>query len=152
MGIEDWEANGWVVPHLATREEVTELLAAVEVDIETAMATVAPAWRFAIAYTAALRLCTLALNASGHRASGDRKHYRTIAALPLVTGGWARDTADYLEQCSRKRHEVTYESVGGVSGEEADELVGAVRELRGEVVDWLRREHPAFAPGPAGLP
>lgn len=93
-----------------------------------------------------MRLCTLALNASGHRAAGERKHYRTIAALPLVMGDSAKDTAEYLEQCSRKRHEVTYESVGGVSDEEADELVDVVRELREAVVAWLRRYHQGIAP------
>ena len=146
MGLDEWVANRWIVPFVATREEVAALLAAVAVDLETARATATPAWRFAIAYTAGLRLCTLALNASGHRAAGERKHYRTIAALPLVMGDSAKDTAEYLEQCSRKRHEVTYESVGGVSGEEADELVGAVRELRDTVVAWLSRHHPALAP------
>jgi len=146
MGFDEWVANRWVVPHVATREEVAELLAAVAVDLETARATAAPAWRFAVAYTAGLRLCTLALNASGYRAGGERKHYRTIAALPLVIGDSAKDTAAYLEVCSRKRHEVTYESVGGVSGEEADELVGVVRDLRHEVVAWLLRAHPALAP------
>jgi len=58
----------------------------------------------------------------------------------------AKDTADYLEQCSRKRHEVTYETVGGISAAEADELVSVVRDLRDEVVVWLRRAYPAVAP------
>jgi hypothetical protein len=144
MGLEEWVANRWVVPHVATRAEMTEFLAAVEVDLETATAAMAPAWCFAIAYTAALRLCSLALNAAGYRASGERRHYRTITALPLVMAGAAQDTAAYLEQCSRKRHEVTYESVGGISADEADELVSAVRELRTEIVGWLERSHPAL--------
>ena len=146
MGIDEWVANRWLVPHEPTREEIRALLAAVEVDLETAAGTAAPGWRFAIAYAAALRLCTLALNASGHRASGDRKHYRTIAALSLLLGPEAQATAEYLEQCSRKRHEVTYESVGGVSPAEADELVQAVRELRETVSAWLRRSHRTLAP------
>ena len=146
MGLEDWIANRWLVPHDPAREEVAALLAAVDVDLETAAGTAAPAWRFAIAYTAALRLCTLALSASGHRVSGDRKHYRTIAALPLILGTGFRDTAEYLEHCSRKRHAVTYESLGGVSDAEADELVGAVRELRERVMAWLRRTHRPLVP------
>ena len=118
MGLEEWVANRWVVPHVASRDEVADLLDAVAVDLVTAAATAAPAWRLAIGYT---------------------------AALPLVIGESAKGTAEYLEHCSRKRHEVTYESVGGVSGEEADELLGVVRELREEVVAWLRRHHPALA-------
>jgi hypothetical protein len=145
MRLEEWAANRWLVPHVATREEVAALFEAVAVDLETAVAAAAPAWRFAIAYTAGLRLCTIALNAAGHRASGDRKHYRTIMALPLVMGASAQPTAEYLEQCSRKRHEVTYESVGGISSAEADELLDAVRELR-EAVAWLRRSHRSLAP------
>jgi hypothetical protein len=146
MGLVDWEGNRWVVAHEATREEVAELLSAVVVDLETAVATAAPAWRFAIAYTAALRLCTVALGAAGYRASGERKHSRTIAALPLVVGESAQELAEYLESCSRKRHEVTYESVGGISGGEADELVAAVKELRALVVAWLTRSHPRLVP------
>jgi hypothetical protein len=145
MALEEWAANKWVVPHVATPQEVADLLEAVAVDLATAAGAQAPAWRFAIAYTAGLRLCTVALHASGYRASGERKHFRTIAALPLVMGVSSKETADYLEQCSRKRHEVTYESVGGISRGEADELLGAVRELRDEVVAWLRRSHRELA-------
>jgi len=63
-----------------------------------------------------------------------------------VVGGWAGEVAEYLESCSRKRHEVTYDSVSGISGAEADELVTAVRELREVVMGWLRRSHPELAP------
>ena len=146
MGLEAWEANRWLVAHEATREELADLLAAVAVDDETALAAAAPAWRFAIAYTAALRLCTVALHAAGYRTTGERKHHRTIAALPLILGPSAERLAEYLEVCSRKRHEVAYESVGGISPEEADELLAAVRELRVAVVGWLRRSWPDLAP------
>jgi hypothetical protein len=98
-------------------------------------------WRFAIAYTAALRLCGVALQAVGYRAAREQKHYRTVAALPLIMGPELEELSTYLNQCRTRRHEVTYESVTTVSREEATELIRAVEELRGLVTSWLTREH-----------
>ncbi len=54
------------------------------------------------------------------------------------------ELAEFLDHCRTKRHEVTYETVGVVSREEAEELFGAVRELERHVRDWLAREHAEF--------
>lgn len=133
MTLEDWLANGWLLRLELSDREALSLVSAAEQDLRDARQDISPAWRFAIAYDAALRLCSAALGKAGYRAARDQKHYRTIAALPLVIGPEAEELARFLEACRTKRHEVTYESDTSVSAEEADELINAVEELRGLV-------------------
>jgi uncharacterized protein (UPF0332 family) len=138
MSLEAWATNGWLVRHAASTGEIRDLLSAAEADLADAKKDLSPAWRFAIAYNAALRLCTAALHAVGFRASREQKHYRTIASLPLVVGSETRELADFLDQCRSKRHDVTYESLSAVSASEAEELIGAVEELGNLVRRWLK--------------
>jgi hypothetical protein len=65
-------------------------------------------WLFCIAYSAALKLCTILLHASGYRPERALQHYRTIAALPLILGDARKDDADYLETCRTKRNTAEY--------------------------------------------
>ncbi len=138
MSLETWLANGWLVRHTASAQETSDLLEAAASDLADARKDLSPSWRFAIAYNAALRLCTAVLQTAGYRASRDQKHYRTIAALPLVIGAEAREIARFLDSCRTKRHEVTYEALSGLSESEAAELVKAVGELETLARDWLR--------------
>jgi hypothetical protein len=39
-----------------------------------------------------------------------------------------------------------YERIGVVSDQDADDLVDAARQLRIDVVDWLKANHPALVP------
>ena len=142
MSIETWAANGWLKAHVTSAQEITEQLAAAERDLRDARKDLSASWRLAIAYNAGLRLCTIALAASGYRAAREQKHYRTIAALPLVIGDDAEEIATFLDRCRVKRHDVTYEALDHVSRPEAEELIAAVRDLDRLVRDWLRRERP----------
>jgi len=137
MSLETWLANGWLVRHTASGQETSDLIDAAVRDLADARKDVSPSWRFAIAYNAALRLCTAVLQTAGYRASRDQKHYRTIAALPLALGVEAQEIARFLDSCRIKRHEVTYEALSGVTEAEAAELVEAVGELETLVRDWL---------------
>lgn len=68
MSLKQWERDGWLRPHSASRQEVADLLAIVDRDLADAGANISPDWRFGIAYNAALKLCTiLLLHASGYR-------------------------------------------------------------------------------------
>lgn len=138
MSLDTWHANGWLVRHAASPREIVDLVDAAAKDLADAKKDLSPAWRFAIGYNAALRLCTAVLQASGYRATREQKHYRTIAALPLVLGAEAREIARFLDSCRTKRHEVTYEAVSAVTESEAIELVEAVGELEATVRAWLR--------------
>ncbi len=142
MSLETWLANGWLTRQDAAPREIRDLIAAARADTRDATKDISPAWRFAIAYNAALRLGTAALAASGYRATRDQKHYRTIAALPLVLGPDTSELADFLDRCRTRRHDVTYESLTAVSDDEAEELIEAVRELDAHLRRWLRTRMP----------
>jgi len=137
MNLETWLANGWLVRHTASAQETSDLLDAAARDLADAKKDLSPSWRLAIAYNAALRLCTAVLQTAGYRASRNQKHYRTIAALPLVLGVEAQEIARFLDSCRTKRHEVTYEALSAVTESEAAELVEAVGELDTLVRAWL---------------
>lgn len=146
MSLETWRANGWLTRHTASPQETADLLAAAARDLTDAKKDLSPSWRFAIAYNAALRLCTAPLQTAGYRASRDQRHYRTIAALPLLLGPGAQELADFLDSCRTKRHDVTYESLSAVTEAEAAEVIEAVAELEAKVRAWLRSRHPPPAP------
>lgn len=142
MTLEDWLGHRWLQRHDATDAEVADLIQAARQDLADAAKNLSPAWRFAIAYNAALRLATAALFAAGYRATREQKHYRTMVALPLLLGGGVQELADFLDSCRARRHEVTYEAVTVVTEAEVAELVNAVRELDDAVTDWLRTRAP----------
>ncbi|MBL7174441.1 MAG: hypothetical protein ISS66_01330 [Desulfobacteraceae bacterium] len=50
--------------------------------------------------------------------------------------------AEYLDSCRSKRNIVEYDYVGGVTGNDADELIEFVKELKADVLDWLNKNHP----------
>lgn len=85
MSLEDWSRNGWLVEHRPTRQEIADLLAIVERDLNTAgMKGQDTYWLFAMAYNGALQAATIALAASGYRAARDSHHYRVIESLTLT--------------------------------------------------------------------
>lgn len=142
MKLDDWVANGWLARHQASGSETDDLIDAAHRDLVDARKDISPAWRFAIAYNAALRLCTAALQVAGYRATRDQKHYRTIAALPLIVGADAQELSDFLDQCRTKRHDVTYDALSAVSVREAEELIEAAVELEKRVRSWLKSRGP----------
>lgn len=109
-------------------------------------------WRFGIAYNAALKLCTVLLNAEGFRPPNELAHYRTIQSLPLILGPDRREDAGYLDTCRTKRNKVEYESVGGVTGANVDELVQFGESLERDVLQWLHSKHPQLAPAKKSSP
>jgi hypothetical protein len=82
MSLETWFANGWLVRHSASPRELEEMLDAAARDLADATKDVSAPWRFAIAYNAALRLCTVVLQAAGYRAT--RGHNRFSVPAPLL--------------------------------------------------------------------
>lgn len=53
--------------------------------------------------------------------------------------------ANYLDACRSKRNIVEYDYIGGVTENDANELVDFVKDLKDEVERWLEREHPELA-------
>jgi hypothetical protein len=141
MTLQQWADNRWLEPHVTSPEEIANLLAIVDRDLEDAGGGISPDWRFGIAYNAALKLCTILLYAEGYRAARMLQHYRTIQALPLILGPEHRADADYLDNCRKKRNIVEYDYVGGVTEDDASELIAYVLELKEKVFVWLKQYH-----------
>jgi hypothetical protein len=141
MSLKKWAHNGWVRPHETSPQEIANLLSIVDRDLIDADRGISADWRFGIAYNAALKLCTILLYASGYRAERTLQHYRTIQAMPLVLGAERKEDAKYLDACRKKRNIVEYDYVGGATGDDANELIAFVRDLREEVLTWLKENH-----------
>ncbi|MCF8397580.1 MAG: hypothetical protein K9G58_05395 [Bacteroidales bacterium] len=145
MSLQDWLNNRWIRNHKSSAQEINNLLEIVERDIKDAdYRKVSPDWRFGIAYNAALKLCTILLYAEGFRPERNLAHYRTIQSMPLILGTNKEEDANYLDTCRVKRNTLEYDYAGGVSHEEADELLDFVSELKKEVVDWIWNKHPGL--------
>jgi hypothetical protein len=145
MTLTKWLENGWLRRHQTSREEIAGLFGIVDRDMADATSTISTDWRFGIAYNAALKLCTILLYSEGYQAERALQHYRTIMALHLILGPQRNKDAEYLNACRAKRNLVEYDRVGGVTDQDADELIGFVRELKGEVISWLKKNHPSLA-------
>ncbi len=146
MTLKQWADNAWLKPHKTSAEEIGNLLAIVERDLKDASeGGISADWSFGIAYNAALKLCTILLYAEGYKAERTLQHYRTIQALSLILGAERRADATYLDACRAKRNIVEYDYVGGVTENDAQELVDFVKEFKDEVEIWLENEHPELA-------
>jgi hypothetical protein len=144
MTLTKWLENGWLRRHQTSREEIAGLLGIVARDMADATSTISTDWRFGIAYNAALKLCTILLYSEGYQAEKALQHYRTIMALHLILGHHRNKDAEYLNACRAKRNLVEYDRVGGVTDQDADELIGFARELKEEVISWLKKNHPGL--------
>jgi len=142
MTLQQWADNGWLAGHETSKQEIANLLKIVERDLKDAReAQVSNDWRLGIAYNAALKLCTVLLYAEGFRAERNLNHYRTIQALQEILGKEKASAVFYLDACRKKRNIAEYDYVGGVTENDAIELVEFTEELREEVLDWLQENH-----------
>jgi hypothetical protein len=66
--------------------------------------------------------------------------------LPLILGTDRQPDSDYLEACRTKRNTVEYDSVGGATGADADELIEFAESLEKDVLNWLRSKYPNLVP------
>lgn len=147
MSLKQWEANGWLRKHETSPDEINNLLMIVDRDLKDASEGISADWRFGIAYNAALKLCTVLLYAEGYKAERTLQHYRTIQALPLILGQEKANDANYLDACRSKRNIVEYDYVGGATDDDADELIEYGKELRDDVMAWLKKAHPGLLMG-----
>jgi len=148
MSLDDWLANRWIEPHEASPEEVRNLLALVDRDLnDAAIDRLSADWRLGIAYNAALQLATLALAASGYRPARIRGHERAIQSL-RHTVGLDRTLVDTLDVVRRKRNRSNYERAGTASPSEAEDVYQLTKELRLQVVSWLKAHYPELLTTP----
>lgn len=148
MTLEQWYRNGWLQQADASVPELEQLFNVVDRDLGDAQVVGLSAdGKFQHAYNAALQLCMLALRASGYRVrKGEGQHKRGINSLRYTLGQDWSEMADHVERCSRLRGQSFYEQTGVVSQQDADDLLVAARQLRGDVVNWLKSSHPTLVP------
>jgi hypothetical protein len=143
-----WAAAGWLLPHKTSPQEIRDLWQIVDRDLaDAASGGISADWQYGIAYNAALKLCTILLYAEGWKpAKGALAHSRTLNALPHILGPSRLADADYLEGCRSKRNTVECDYAGGATKQDAEELIAFGKELRNDVLAWLKKNHPALAP------
>lgn len=147
MSLQTWAQNGWLAEHQSSSQEVADLLAVADRDLNDCQAKdLSEDWQLAIAYNAALQLATTALAVCGYRATREAHHYRVVQSLALTLGADDQLIAR-LDAFRRKRNLSDYERAGLVSEQEAKEMVTLARQLRKDVLDWLRKNHPALLSG-----
>ena len=142
MSLSDWLANRWLAEHRVSREEIADLLAVVDRDLEdAAIDRLSADWRLGISYNAALQLAILALAAEGYRTDRQRAHERAIQSLRF-TVELEQDHIAVLDGVSRKRNVANDERAGTASAREAEEIFQLAHDLRTRVLEWLERNHP----------
>ena len=142
MSLKDWLHNGWVVPHKPSREEIRDLFALVDRDLQACQTPkLTVDWRFNIAYNAALQAATAALAAAGYRAAREAHHLRVIQSLAFSIGA----DAQFIQQFDafrKKRNLSSYEFGGTVSDQEAQEMSALAHDLSQQVKRWIKKTHP----------
>lgn len=142
-------ADGSLRRHRTSAEEIRDLLRVVDRDLADAgVRRVSSDRRFMTAYNAALTLATMVLYAAGYRASGAGHHWATIQALTEILGPEERERTSYLNSCRMRRNTADYDRAGTISETEADEILTQAEAFRGDVLDWLQKNHPALLSSP----
>jgi hypothetical protein len=148
VSLSEWERNGWLVEHTTSPQEIRDLLAVVERDLnDSAAKGLSADWRLNIAYNAGLQAATAALAACGYRATRDNHHYRVIDSLPETIGADAKRVATF-DAYRKKRNVNNYERIGLVSDAEADGMRELAVKLRDDVMAWLEKNHPKLLEPP----
>ena len=142
MSLQDWLNNKLLTEHTTSRKEIAGLLAAVDRDLaECVQENISPEWRLAIAYAAALRICSIALAVSGYRATRDQYHYRTIQSLRFTLEIEPKLISE-LDQFRKKRNATLYDEIQAISDLETQRMVELAILLRDRVVRWIAENYP----------
>lgn len=142
--LKDWLKNGWLKEHQTSREEIADLLAVAERDLNACKTPgLHNDWRFNIAYNAALQLATAALAIAGYTAERANHHYRTIDSLAHTLGTDALSIRKF-DVFRKKRNIADYEHADTISDAEAGDMRGLAEKLRGDLRVWIERKHPNY--------
>lgn len=142
MSLQDWLKFGWLKEHQSSRDEIAELLAVADRDLEACQtAGLVNDWKFNIAYNGALQLATAALAAAGFQAERSNHHFRVIHSLEFTIGLDQRLVRTF-DTFRKKRNLTDYERAGAVSDLEVDAVRELAARLRNEVEEWIRRIRP----------
>lgn len=142
MSLQDWLKSHWLIEHQTSRQEIIDLLSMADRDLAQCQTpNLSPDWRLNIAYNAALQMATAALAAAGYRAVREAHHYRVIQSLADTIKADESLIAQ-LDKFLKKRNIGSYERAGVVSEQEVKEMVTLAKDLKDEVIVWLKKNHP----------
>jgi CelD/BcsL family acetyltransferase involved in cellulose biosynthesis len=144
--LKHWESNGWVSRQTASAEEIDELLAVVTRSLEDCKAAISTDARFQIAYQAVLTLGTVLVRACGYRVERASHHYRTLQAIALVLGPAYDADCQFLDECRKKRNELSYCRVGIATERDTIDLLAVASRLKDDVIAWLGAHHADLYP------
>jgi hypothetical protein len=145
MSFETWVRNNWLERRDSDREEISRLLAIADGRLEDYHKAVAGELssdvQLGLVYDAIRACATAALRAAGYRVvRGGSEHYRTIEALEYSIDP-ERKLIPALDALRRKRNVGAYDDYGLVSQGEADHCGKLATRVRGEVEEWIRKNH-----------
>lgn len=142
MNLKNWQLNGWLTAHETSPQEIADLLAVADRDLQDCRVSGLSAdWRLNIAYNAALQSAAAALAASGYRAVREAHHFRVIQSL-VYTIDLPAAVVTQFDVFRKKRNIGGYERAGMVSDYEADEMLSLAKNIRKKVEDWLNKKYP----------
>jgi hypothetical protein len=144
--LRDWLKNGWLSEHVASREEIADLLGLSDRNLhDCGTPGLSADWKFNIAYNAALQAATAALAASGYRATRDAHHYRILQSLTFTINA-PQALVRQLDAFRKKRNIGGYQAAGRISDMEAQEMASVATRVRQLVEDEIRAAHPELLP------
>ena len=143
MSLSDWHKNGWLKAHVASAQEIADLLALAERDLKDCRtAGLSDDWKFNIAYNAALQASAAALAASGYAVpKGESNHFRVIQSLAHTLGLDAKSVARF-DVYRKERSMSIYDAAGVISREEAGQILNFATDLVVNVSDWIKEHYP----------
>lgn len=142
MSLKNWLANGWLIEHKTSPQEITGLLEVADRDLKDCRSPgLSSDWQLNIAYNAALQAATAALAAAGYRTSREAHHYRVIQSIAYTIGA-EPNLVNQFDQFRKKRNISGYELSGAISQQEANEMISLAKRIREDVETWLRKNYP----------
>jgi hypothetical protein len=147
VSLENWAKNRWLEKLESDGAEIQRLFQIADghlSDYDKAVASgISSDTQLSLAYDAIRASATAALRASGYRVvrGGGNEHYRTIEALEFSVDP-ERKLIPKLDALRRKRNTGAYDDYGLVSQGEADLAGKLAAQVRKQVEDWIRRNHP----------
>jgi hypothetical protein len=148
MSLELWLQSQYIIKQEPTAPELLELLQIVDRELSDAsIAALSSDGKFGHAYNAALSLCRIALRAAGYRvAKGRGVHQYEINSLVYTMGNEKKDEMIFLSKCSRIRGQEVYDRTGVADPRDVADLVETAKQLRLDVLSWLKADHPDLYP------
>ena len=70
----------------------------------------------------------------------------TFEALKEILPKEYKELIDYFDSCRGKRNVSDYDRTGGISEQDADEILKEVKSFKQVVMNWLKTNYPGLIP------